>query len=412
MEKAAFLATSLKGTALQVLANLSNDRKQDYRALVTALASRFGTSHRTEISKVKFKNRVRQRDEGLPALAEDIERLARLAYADAPPTITDTLARDQFVDSLPDDDMRLRLRPERPQTLQRALELALELESFHLANLQQRMRVSRETKVQSEFTPRGTTTSTLDIAKRMEAASNQIAQSMKKLEALMRDLDTGSNITIVRPDVIELRSGKILPTETVLRTVTGETAPVRGRDKLNITVGNSETEHDVWIADMVEEGIIGLNYLMANNCQVNLAGKLLLVGDDEVPLVGQVRPVKGTEIATCEPVACVRNLEHQPSKEEDSATIHKDKGGDRELPEHLVDLYRRSKTFIGEGHKTQLIELLKEFQDMFSSGPNYLGSTSITTHKINVGEAIPVKQRPRRLPIKQREEANKTKQVN
>jgi hypothetical protein len=49
------------------------------------------------------------------------------------------------------------------------------------------MRVSRETKVQSEFAPRGTTTSTLDIAKRMEAASNQIAQSMKKLEALMKD---------------------------------------------------------------------------------------------------------------------------------------------------------------------------------------------------------------------------------
>jgi hypothetical protein len=102
---------------------------------------------------------------------------------------------------------------------------------------------------------------------------------------------------------------------------------------------------------------------------------------------GYISLKKGTEIATCEPVACVRNLEHQPSKEDDSATIHKDKGGDRELPEHLVDLYRRSKTFIGEGHKTQLIELLKEFQDMFSSGPR--------------------RQRPRRLPIKQREEANK-----
>ena len=83
---------------------------------------------------------------------------------------------------------RLRLRQERPRTLQKALELALELESFHLANRQQRMRVSRETKVQSEFTTRSTTTttSTLDVAKRMEAASNKIAQSMIKLEALMR----------------------------------------------------------------------------------------------------------------------------------------------------------------------------------------------------------------------------------
>ena len=55
-EKAVFLATSLKGTALQVLANLASDRRQDFRSLVAALDSRFGTSHRTEILKVKFKN--------------------------------------------------------------------------------------------------------------------------------------------------------------------------------------------------------------------------------------------------------------------------------------------------------------------------------------------------------------------
>ena len=33
-------------------------------------------------------------------------------------------------------------------------------------------------------------------------------------------VDTGSNITIVRPDVIEASSTRILPTKTVLRTVT------------------------------------------------------------------------------------------------------------------------------------------------------------------------------------------------
>ena len=174
-EKAAFLATSLKGTALQVLANLASDRRQDFRSLVAALDSRFGTSHRTEISKVKFKNRVRQGDEELPALAEDIERLARLAYAGASPILIDTLARDQFIDSLPDDDMRLRLRQERPPTLQRPLELALELESFRLANRQQRTRVSRGTKLQDEVKTEDVTITTLDIAKKMEAASDQIA---------------------------------------------------------------------------------------------------------------------------------------------------------------------------------------------------------------------------------------------
>ena len=137
--KSGFSGDEFEGTALQVLANLSSDRRQDFRALVAALASRFGTSHRTKISKVKFKNRVWERDEELPALAEDIERLARLAYPDAPPTIIDTLARDQFVDSIPDNDMRLRLRQERLENLQRVLELALELESFNLANREQRV---------------------------------------------------------------------------------------------------------------------------------------------------------------------------------------------------------------------------------------------------------------------------------
>ena len=104
-------------------------------------------------------------------------------------------------------------------------------------------------------------------------------------------VDTGSNITIVRPDVIEASSARILPTKTVLRTVTGETAPVKGRGHLRIALGNCKTKHDVWVADIVEEGIIGLDYLMANNCQVDLGGKLLYVGNDEVPLFSESQPL-------------------------------------------------------------------------------------------------------------------------
>ena len=96
-----------------------------------------------------MKNRIKQKDESLPALAEDIERLARLSYPDAPESIMDTLARDQFIDALPDEDMRLHLKQERPQTLIRAQEIALELESFQFANRQMRARV-RTVKLESE----------------------------------------------------------------------------------------------------------------------------------------------------------------------------------------------------------------------------------------------------------------------
>ena len=107
-------------------------------------------------------------------------------------------------------------------------------------------------------------------------------------------VDTGSNITIVCPDVTEASSTRILPTKTVLRTVTGETTPVKGWGHLRVALGNCETKHDVWVADINEEGIIGLDYLMVNNCQVDLGGKLLYVGSDEVPLFSESQPLSNS----------------------------------------------------------------------------------------------------------------------
>ena len=44
------------------------------------------------------------------------------------------LNRDQFIDALPDEDMRLRIRLSRPPTLRQALETALELESYSMVS--------------------------------------------------------------------------------------------------------------------------------------------------------------------------------------------------------------------------------------------------------------------------------------
>ena len=67
-------------------------------------------------------------------MAEDVERTARLAYPDASEPMIETLAKDQFIDALHDEDMRLKLRQSRPETLRRAVETALELESCQLAS--------------------------------------------------------------------------------------------------------------------------------------------------------------------------------------------------------------------------------------------------------------------------------------
>jgi len=144
MEKVTYFPINLKGPALTVLSNLPARSRSDYATLTAALDSRFGGAHQAELNRARLRNRRRRRDEGLPELAEDIERLARLAYPNADLSMLEVLGKDQFIDALPQEDMRLRIRQMRPSSLREALEHALELESYELAS-QQPSRPVRET---------------------------------------------------------------------------------------------------------------------------------------------------------------------------------------------------------------------------------------------------------------------------
>ena len=135
-DKAAHLLVSLRGPATGVLTSLPPEQRQDYPSLTAALELRFGTKHQVELNRMRLRHRIRRRGEGLPELAEDIERLARLAYPDAPASMIEALAKDQFLDALPEGDLQLKVRQSRPPTLRQALEVSLELESLYLTSKQ------------------------------------------------------------------------------------------------------------------------------------------------------------------------------------------------------------------------------------------------------------------------------------
>ena len=106
------LGTSLKGSALTVLRNLATETRQDYRALVATLESRFGAAHQQELHRTEFKSRLRGRE-----FAEDIECLARLAYPLAPEDMKEMLAiKEQFIDAILDGDTWLRLKQSKPRS--------------------------------------------------------------------------------------------------------------------------------------------------------------------------------------------------------------------------------------------------------------------------------------------------------
>ena len=90
-----------------MLGNLPLESRQDFKELVKSLEERFSPSNQTELYRTQLRE-IRQRAvETLPELDQDERRLANLAYPSAPNDVRETLAKEQFIDSLIDGDMRL-----------------------------------------------------------------------------------------------------------------------------------------------------------------------------------------------------------------------------------------------------------------------------------------------------------------
>ena len=84
-------------------------------------------------------------------------------------------------------------------------------------------------------------------------------------------LDTGANITTVRPDVLtkQLRNS-VQAMTSVIKTATGETAAtVRGKLQLKVKIDGAEVSHVDEVADISDKFILGLDFLMAHGCSVD-----------------------------------------------------------------------------------------------------------------------------------------------
>jgi hypothetical protein len=85
-----------------VLGNLPLESRQDFKELVKSLEERFSPSNQTELYRTQLRERRQRAVETLPELGQDVTRLANLAYPTAPNDVRETLAKEQFIDSLID----------------------------------------------------------------------------------------------------------------------------------------------------------------------------------------------------------------------------------------------------------------------------------------------------------------------
>ena len=73
------------------------------------------------------------------------------------------------------------------------------------------------------------------------------------------------------------------------------------------------------------------------------------------------------------------------------------------LPEHLREMFEGSIVHLQPDEKKQFETLLSKYQDVFAKSKDDLGCTNKVKHKINTGNANPIRQPPRRQPYGKRE---------
>jgi len=85
-------------------------------------------------------------------------------------------------------------------------------------------------------------------------------------------VDTGSNITILCPAVLERISAPRRPVleqvENCMILADGSAKPFRGKGTFELVVEGKRALQEVWIADIELEGILGMDFVRRYSCQI------------------------------------------------------------------------------------------------------------------------------------------------
>ncbi|GBM86428.1 Transposon Ty3-I Gag-Pol polyprotein [Araneus ventricosus] len=408
--KASQLVASLRGSAAEVLQGIPADKLTDLTTIEKALESRFGDSHLTQFYRTELKTRRQKPEESLQVLAADVERLMSLAYAECPPDVRESLAAQYFIDAIRDEDTQHSTRLMDAKDLKSALAYSMKYEAAR------------------------TVSKTSRHARSMEIEDNNSRERDDKLESLFNRLEKLLSSSV---------DGK-------------KNTPQR---KSSVTCWR------IYVADITDPCILGLDFLQKFNFTVDLEKNEIRTGGEEIPLFsasvqhskscsvlakkrtiiparsecliqgvpevpGQFRYAvtdfpsqasqKGLLVAAtlvdmemeAIPVR-VLNLNNKPKI--------LDKGDVIATCEPVVDIVARPPEFSGAQHlpstlenfqilneeqRTAVRKLLNEFQNLFSTCDADVGRCNMTQHRINTGDHPPIKQYPRRLPLARKEEAD------
>ena len=129
-EMATQLAMSLRGNAQRILSELGTAELCNYQLLKAVLVRRFCPPEREMAHRCEFKNRKRKSNELVAEFGYALRRLSSLAYPSLQFHAREGMLIDQYIAGLDNQELRRHVQFAHPQSLDRAISLALEFEAF------------------------------------------------------------------------------------------------------------------------------------------------------------------------------------------------------------------------------------------------------------------------------------------
>ncbi|GFV91619.1 retrovirus-related Pol polyprotein from transposon 17.6 [Trichonephila clavipes] len=173
----------------------------------------------------------------------------------------------------------------------------------------------------------------------------------------------------------------------------GEKIDIHGKLKVKIKFGDTTYQHAVYVADIADPFILGLDFLKEHGFTLDFNKNELRSIHEEVTIfkiehgTGSIRQ-KGEVLATCSPVTCVYK----------SSSLLLSNSPQQLTPDLLENAE------LSPEQKISAERLFQEFEDVFSRNSSDIGHTTVTQHRIDTADHPPIKQHPRRLPFAKQEE--------
>lgn len=282
-------------------------------------------------------------------------------------------------------------------------------------------------------------------------------------------IDTGASRTVISSRLLKhlTRDHLVQPRHLQLQTATGQYIPIQGEREVALKIGDKSYWHKVIVANIIDDCIIGLDFMRGHGCKIDLKVGVLKFGPEEVPMEGGVNgnvyctrrtilqpraqvlvPVrlpystrqgchrcvvvekvndgkpwmtartvvttsskafvrilnlsdtrcvlrKGALVGSCEEISWIRSCQGSTESEQPGCSAP---------PMDIERLLDGSRNDLTREELIKARKLLLRYSNVFSAHDSDIGRTGVVQHEIDTGEVMPIRQRPRRVPVAREKE--------